>query len=301
MELSAPTRLSAEDDGPGEAPAPGAVRRTLALRLAQRGRLRELRAERLARLRAPAPAPGGTVPKGAAPPPEAPPAPALPASPSAPPAASLPASLATPPEAAPAGTAGDVAPLPRRKVAEEDAVAALEEFLRALTGGLGDPLPPATALLPSPAEPAAVLPFQRRETADAAPERDRAAATGANPRPVPPDPTVTAEPFPAAPLPEPDAAPLAAALSAAGAPASPPASPPVMPSPMPSLMPAITGLEQLPGAGPGLVWALGRAGVGSLGDLAALDPEALAERLGPIGRLVPAARWIAAARAAEAS
>jgi len=61
MDLSAPTRVPV-DDAP-EAPAPGAVRRTLALRLAQRGRLRELRAERLARLRgggapSPEPSPG---------------------------------------------------------------------------------------------------------------------------------------------------------------------------------------------------------------------------------------------------
>ena len=62
--------------------------------------------------------------------------------------------------------------------------------------------------------------------------------------------------------------------------------------------PAAGGLGRLPGAGPGLVWALERAGFATLADIAALAPEALADRLGPIGRLVPAGAWIAAARAA---
>jgi predicted flap endonuclease-1-like 5' DNA nuclease len=107
----------------------------------------------------------------------------------------------------------------------DDAEAALEEFLRALTG--------AAAAAPEPApEPAAVLHFQRPETAPG-------------------------------PEPAPD-----------------------------------TDLGRLPGAGPGLVAALRRAGLDRLADIAPLAPEALAERLGPIGRLVPAAAWVAAARAA---
>ena len=57
-------------------------------------------------------------------------------------------------------------------------------------------------------------------------------------------------------------------------------------------------LDRLPGAGPGLIWALRRAGVRRLSDLAALDREALAARLGPIGLLVPLERWINTARAA---
>ena len=61
---------------------------------------------------------------------------------------------------------------------------------------------------------------------------------------------------------------------------------------------AAAGLGRLPGAGPGLVWALERAGLAALADVAALEPEALAARLGPIGRLVPAHAWIAASRAA---
>ena len=55
-------------------------------------------------------------------------------------------------------------------------------------------------------------------------------------------------------------------------------------------------LGRLEGVGPGLVWALQRAGIPDLAGLAALEPEDLADRLGPIGRLVPARSWIAAAR-----
>lgn len=57
-------------------------------------------------------------------------------------------------------------------------------------------------------------------------------------------------------------------------------------------------LGRLPGVGPGLVWALERAGLRRLADIAPLAPAELAARLGPLGRLVPADRWIAAARAA---
>jgi predicted flap endonuclease-1-like 5' DNA nuclease len=55
-------------------------------------------------------------------------------------------------------------------------------------------------------------------------------------------------------------------------------------------------LDRLPGAGPGLIWALGQAGITRLADLAPLEPAELAARLGPIGRLVPAQAWIDAAR-----
>ena len=114
--------------------------------------------------------------------------------------------------------------------AVDDAEAALEEFLRALTGA-GTPAP-GPAPEPAP-EPAAVLHFQRPEAA-----------------------------LVAAAEPEPD-----------------------------------TGdLDRLPGAGPGLVAALRRAGLARLADIAPLAPEALAARLGPLGRLVPAAAWVAAAR-----
>ena len=59
----------------------------------------------------------------------------------------------------------------------------------------------------------------------------------------------------------------------------------------------ISDLESLPGVGPNLVWALEQAGIGCLADLVPLAPAELAHRLGPLGRLVPAASWIAAARA----
>ena len=119
---------------------------------------------------------------------------------------------------------GQEAARPSPAAAAADAEAALEEFLRALTGGgtvaAGAPV--------SPPEPAAVLHFQRPEAAPAEPG----------------------------------------------------------------------DLDRLPGAGPGLVAALHRAGLTRLAEVAPLAPAALAERLGPIGRLVPAAAWVAAARAA---
>ena len=114
-----------------------------------------------------------------------------------------------------------------RPPASEDAEAALEDFLRALTGGAKPP-----ALAPA-AEPGAVLHFQRPPASPGAPERDLE-----------------------------------------------------------------RDLDRLPGAGPGLVWALERAGLCRLADIAPLAPEELAAKLGPIGRLVPAQAWIDAARAA---
>ena len=167
-------------------PSRDEARRTLALRIAHRNRLRELRAERLARLR-----PG--APDSPAPEPEA---------------------------------AADAS-------APADAAAALEDFLRALAGS-----PAATeAEKPGALPPATVLPW---------------------PEPV------------AQPMAEPSAESVAASCD----------------------------LGLLPGAGDGLVWALRRAGIARLADLAPLAPEALAARLGPIGRLVPAAAWIGRARAA---
>ena len=57
-------------------------------------------------------------------------------------------------------------------------------------------------------------------------------------------------------------------------------------------------LDRLPGAGPGLVWALEQAGVARLADLAACAPAPLADRLGPIGGLIDLPGWIAFARSA---
>ncbi len=64
-----------------------------------------------------------------------------------------------------------------------------------------------------------------------------------------------------------------------------------------SALEAACDLDALPGAGPGLVWALRRAGVRSLSDLATLEIEDLTARMGPVGRLAPLPRWVGVARA----
>lgn len=60
----------------------------------------------------------------------------------------------------------------------------------------------------------------------------------------------------------------------------------------------ICDLDRLTGAGPGLIWALQRTGICSLLDMAALDPADLIDRLGILGRMIPAETWIRTARAA---
>ena len=123
------------EESPSRIPAP---RQTLAMRLAERERQRRLRAERLARLRA---APPGLAED-----------PAL--DPAGEPAAA--------PGLAPAAAADEAAD-------REDAAAALEEFLRALTGGAKAPPRPDPALAPeADPEPAAVLHFQRPPASPAA-------------------------------------------------------------------------------------------------------------------------------------
>lgn len=184
---------------PDDLPPPQGPRQTLAMRLAARNRQRELRSERLARLRPPSGSTPGSMP-GSTPRSEAAPE-------SAP--GSEPASI----ETASIGTASI-----------ETAEAALEDFLRTLTGDL-PPLPEGP-----PVEPGALLPFER--------------------------PAETASRTPG-------------------------------------------DLDRLPGVGPGLIWALERIGIERLADLAPLAPSELAARLGPLGRLVPAERWIATARATE--
>lgn len=139
--------------------------------------------------------------------------------------------------------------------------AALEEFLRALTGGLA---------LPGGAGPA---PAETGTAEPAEPERGAGILRFPAPQPGAPETAGTAE--------TPDQT---------GIPADMPIG-----APIDALA---CDLDRLPGAGPGLVWALRRAGIARLPDLALLAPEALAARLGPLGRLVPAARWIEAARAA---
>jgi len=187
---------------PEAGPPPEAARRTLAMRIAHRNRLR---AERLARLR-----PGAAA--------AAPPVAAIPPAPEAPAA---------------------------------DAGAALEEFLRALTGDAAaagtaapDPAPEAGGDAPDEPPPAAVLHFQR-------PGADAADAMSGTP---------------------------GFAEATGGQPAS--------------------DLALLPGMGPSLLWAFRRAGITSLDGLAGLDEPGLVARLGPLGRLVPAAAWLARARAA---
>jgi predicted flap endonuclease-1-like 5' DNA nuclease len=143
---------------------------------------------------------------------------------------------------------------------------ALEEFLRALTRA---PERPAACAVPAPriaAAPVSAPDF------DIDPDMDADTVLGAE---------AGFEPAPTAVLPFERRAVEAAVVAA----------PP----------PGAAGdcdLATLDGAGPGLVWALRRAGLATLADVAALEPEALAARLGPLGRLVPARAWVEAARAA---
>lgn len=188
-EMTGPgTAIPAAVTGPEAAAAP---RQTLAMRLAERNRMRAQRAERLARLR-----PGADSGRTAT-----------------------------------MGVTQVAAPVPVPLPTAGDAEAALEEFLRALTGGMPPPALPEQ-------EPAAVLHFQR-------PEGSRESAREAAVREIEP-----------------------------------------------------SELTRLPGIGPGLVGALERAGFARLADIAPLAPEELAARLGPIGRLVPTATWVQAARTA---
>lgn len=201
------------------------ARRTLAMRIAQRNRLR---AERLARLRpAPAPVPDPPVP---APDMSAPPGSALeeflraltrsPERPAACPAPVARAVTVAVPSAEPGRRSG-----PETGAGDFDTNAAGAEADTVLGAEAG--FEPA---------PTAVLPFERRTVATAADMR-----------------------------------------------------------PAPEAMPC--DLARLVGAGPGLIWALRRAGLMSLADVAALEPDGLAARLGPLGRLVPARLWIDIARA----
>jgi len=173
---------------------------------------------------------------------------------------------------APAAPAADVAagsgPVAR---AENDA--ALEDFLKDLSGGLGLAAWPAPEARAGWAEPgrSAVLPFPRPGAAAAPAEASSETPADALSGPAPGRPPAAALPVEAAAL---DA--LAAALEAA------------------------CDLEALPGAGPGLIWALKRAGVRRMDDLAGLEAAALAERMGPVGRLAPLERWIGVARSARA-
>jgi hypothetical protein len=199
------------------------ARKTLALRIAHRNRLR---AERLARLRMDPALVGRSAKRSQSQAPDAAPSAGSPSRPMPGPAAQ-----AEPPQqfASP--------PLPQTS---GDGAAALEDLLRALSGGEAA-APDSMVILPN-LEPASVLPFQRPPEIDAALAGARAAL-----------------------LSEPRAAP-------------------------------VCDLHKLEGAGPGLIWALHRAGIACLAELAALEAPELVARLGYLGRLVPAQAWIATAR-----
>lgn len=59
----------------------------------------------------------------------------------------------------------------------------------------------------------------------------------------------------------------------------------------------VCDLHRLEGAGPGLIWALRRAGIACLSELAPLETADIVSRLGPLGHLVPVQAWIDTARA----
>lgn len=282
-----------------ESPLPAAPRQTLAMRLAERNRQRTLRAERLAKLRTMGPEVAPEAAREAAPAaletgletglevvmrtdPEPVAAEPFGAEPLAPeplileplvldplaaetavrivvqqPDAAL--SPAQPLEALPDGPLGSPAS-PPASCPDGPLAGALDELLAAApVGALPDPMQQAAGMiLPGPG-------VARDLEADAALEDFLRALTGGVPEPAP---------QPAAP----------GEILHFHRPAE-------------RLEPA-SGLDRLPGVGPGLVWALGRAGLDSLAAIAPLAPEELSDRLGPIGRLVPAERWVATARAA---
>ena len=71
------------------------------------------------------------------------------------------------------------------------------------------------------------------------------------------------------------------------------------PDPTPTSAEPAGDLATLPDLGPGLIWLLGKAGVDSVAALRDADPDALAEKLGIVGRLVDvrALKALAATRA----
>lgn len=139
------TDMTMVEDSSGERTGE-AVRKTLAMRIAHRNRLR---AERLARLRAePAASAAPTAKSPAEPVPK-------------------PASLgeASPPLTGPTAASASEA---------EDNAAALEEFLKALSQGGAAVSSPDATVRPADPEPASVLPFQRPPEAEMVSAPDRA-------------------------------------------------------------------------------------------------------------------------------
>jgi len=55
-------------------------------------------------------------------------------------------------------------------------------------------------------------------------------------------------------------------------------------------------LRALPGAGPGLIWMLGTAGIATMDDLADADAEVLGTRLGLVGQILNVRSWVNFAR-----
>jgi|GEM_PF-3560744 len=55
-------------------------------------------------------------------------------------------------------------------------------------------------------------------------------------------------------------------------------------------------LRALPGAGPGLIWMLGTAGIATMDDLADADAEVLGARLGLVGQILNVGFWVDFAR-----
>lgn len=197
------------------------IRQVLAQRRAQRGQLRAERAERLARLH-----PADNAPETVE----------TAVQPTRSPEARVPVLSLIETSAKEREAPGASAP-----ASEQDAVAALEDFLRALTGGAAAPMQKAA---PAPRDPASETP----PIAEATPPRVVWSQSEAD----------------IAEAPEEEA----------------------------------SDLDLLIGARPGLIWALRRAGVTCLGDLAPLSGAELTARLGPLGRLVPVDAWIATAREA---
>lgn len=239
QETAGTTGIDAAKTEAADAGKPGeAARKTLAMRIAHRNRLR---AERLARLRAePVPEPAEMAAPEASPP--APSPEMTPEASTAAPSAETPSrEMAETPIPKPAEQAG-AAPAGKTVGEAEDNAAALEEFLKALSQGSAAPASQAVADDP---EPASVLPFQRPPEAELA--AAHAGARGAG-------------------ISEPRAAP-------------------------------VCDLQKLDGAGPGLIWALQRAGIACMAELAPLEAPDLVSRLGYLGRLVPAEAWIDQARA----
>ncbi|MEM9793470.1 MAG: hypothetical protein AAF848_11040 [Pseudomonadota bacterium] len=62
-----------------------------------------------------------------------------------------------------------------------------------------------------------------------------------------------------------------------------------------------TDLEQLPGAGPGLIWMLQQNGINSMSDLAVADPDELVGKLDLVGQLLNIPGWISYAQDAPPS